>query len=214
GEEDEEVNIEIGNKAGDLLNYATIPNPTAARLLPLAPSQINIDQYDEDKILDEELYDADPRDPATVLADAQSKTSGVRGLLAKGDITGALNSVLENPPYGPKVDDAKILTLQTVLSILTSTKQPDIPAIVKSLPSESQDTLMKYLYKAMAMPGYADVNYGALLTWHEKVPCNRNNLHCIWVFIYNATNLQGQDYEFRLGMGSQGYSRVLLITIP
>jgi actin related protein 2/3 complex subunit 5 len=28
---------------------------------------------------------------------------------------------------------------------------------------------MKYLYKAMAMPGYADVNSSALLSWHEKV---------------------------------------------
>ncbi|PVF96786.1 ARP2/3 complex 16 kDa subunit (p16-Arc) [Serendipita vermifera] len=131
--------------------------------------KINIDQYDEDKILEEELYDPDPRDPATVLADTQSKAAGVRGLLAKGDLSGALNSVLENPPYGPKVDDAKILALQTVLLILTSTKQTDIPSIVKSLSSESQDTLMKYLYKAMAMPGNADVNYGALLTWHEKL---------------------------------------------
>jgi actin related protein 2/3 complex subunit 5 len=61
------------------------------------------------------------------------------------------------------------LTLQTLLLILNSTKPADISPIVKALSSESQDTLMKYLYKAMAMPGYADVNSSALLTWHEKV---------------------------------------------
>jgi actin related protein 2/3 complex, subunit 5 len=45
--------------------------------------KINIDQYDEDKLLEEELYEPDPRDPATVLADAKQKAAGVRGLLAK-----------------------------------------------------------------------------------------------------------------------------------
>lgn len=91
--------------------------------------KINIDQYDEDTLLEEELYDPDPRDPATVLADAKQKAAGVRGLLAKyvsshkivfiwliyairrSDIAGALSSVLENAPYGPKVDDAKVWTI-------------------------------------------------------------------------------------------------------
>ncbi|KAG8787704.1 hypothetical protein FRC15_008379 [Serendipita sp. 397] len=131
--------------------------------------KINIDQYDEDKLLEEELYEPDPRDPETVLAEAKQKAAGVRGFISKGDIVGALSSILENAPYGPKVDDAKIITLQSLLLILNSTKPVDIPAIIKALPSDAHDTLMKYLYKAMAMPGYADVNSGALLTWHEKV---------------------------------------------
>jgi actin related protein 2/3 complex, subunit 5 len=180
--------------------------------------KINIDQYDEDQLLEDELYEADPRDPATVLADAKSKAAAVRGLIAKwviyhqdivicekklilrltrADLGGALNSVLENAPYGPKVDDAKvrfvlntqviildrhiklltdissqILTLQTLLLILNSTKPAEIPTRVKALSSDHQDTLMKYLYKAMAMPGYADVNSSALLSWHEKVRLN------------------------------------------
>lgn len=45
--------------------------------------KINIDQYDEDQLVEEELYEPDPRDPATVLADAKQKASGVRGALAK-----------------------------------------------------------------------------------------------------------------------------------
>jgi actin related protein 2/3 complex, subunit 5 len=118
---------------------------------------------------------------------------------------GALNSVLESAPYGPKVDDAKaciffipmdygisspiallivifsqILTLQTLLLILNSTKPAEVPARVKALPSDYQDTLMKYLYKAMAMPGYADVNSSALLSWHEKVRPNH---------IFSSTNI-------------------------
>jgi hypothetical protein len=39
---------------------------------------------------------------------------------------------------------------------------------------------MKYLYKAMAMPGYADVNSSALLSWHEKVRPTS---------IFNSTNI-------------------------
>jgi len=34
---------------------------------------------------------------------------------------------------------------------------------------DTQDTLMKYLYKGMAMPGWGDVSGSVLLGWHEKV---------------------------------------------
>lgn len=45
--------------------------------------KIDIDQYDEDVLLESELYDADPRDPAQVLADAKAKATAVRSALAK-----------------------------------------------------------------------------------------------------------------------------------
>lgn len=45
--------------------------------------KINIDQYDEDVVLESELYDPDPRDPSTILADAKSKAQLVRSALAK-----------------------------------------------------------------------------------------------------------------------------------
>lgn len=40
---------------------------------------------------------------------------------------------------------------------------------MKSLDQDAQDTLMKYLYKGMAMPGWGDVSGSVLLGWHEKV---------------------------------------------
>ena len=61
------------------------------------------------------------------------------------------------------------LNLQTLVSILNSTKATDIPGIVKSLSTDAQDTLMKYLYKGMALPGWGDVSGSVLLGWHEKV---------------------------------------------
>lgn len=45
--------------------------------------KIDIDQYDEDVLLETELYDADPRDPSQVLDDARQRASAVRGSLSK-----------------------------------------------------------------------------------------------------------------------------------
>ncbi|KAI0060158.1 arp2/3 complex subunit [Artomyces pyxidatus] len=131
--------------------------------------KIDIDAYDEDVLLETELYDADPRAPSQVIEETKAKAVAVRSSLNKGDITGALVTILDNPPYGPGVDEAKNLTLQTLVTVLNSTKSSDIPNVVKSLPLESQDILMKYLYKGMAMPGWGDVSGSVLLGWHEKL---------------------------------------------
>ena len=69
------------------------------------------------------------------------------------------------------------LNLQTVVTILNSTKSTEIPGVIRSLSEDAQDTLMKYLYKGMALPGWGDVSGSVLLGWHEKVritlpPCH------------------------------------------
>jgi len=61
------------------------------------------------------------------------------------------------------------LTLQTVVSVLNSTKGTEIPQVLKSVSEDAQDTLMKYIYKGMGMPGWGDVSGSVLLAWHEKV---------------------------------------------
>jgi hypothetical protein len=38
----------------------------------------------------------------------------------RGDIAGALNIVLEYPPYGPNVEEAKVLVLTAVLDIFNA----------------------------------------------------------------------------------------------
>ncbi|KAH8108355.1 actin-related protein ARPC5 [Phellopilus nigrolimitatus] len=131
--------------------------------------KIDIDVYDEDVILEEELYNAEPRDPAQVLSETKAKATHVRSVLAKGDVPGALNIVLGGAPYGPNVEEAKNANLQTLLSILGSTKATEIPGIIRALSQDAQDTLMKYLYKGMAMPGWGDVSGSVLLGWHEKL---------------------------------------------
>jgi len=131
--------------------------------------KIDIDQYDEDVLQDSELYEADSRDPTEVLDDAKRRQIAVRSFLARNDITGALTTILENAPYGPSVDEAKLITLQTLLTILNTTKSTDISGVIKGLSLDTQDTLMKYLYKGMAIPGWGDISGSVLLGWHEKL---------------------------------------------
>lgn len=72
----------------------------------------------------------------------------------------------------PRSPTKQTVNLQTLLSILGSTKSTDIPAIVRALPADAQDTLMKYLYKGMGVSGWGDVSGSVLLGWHEKVRFN------------------------------------------
>ncbi|KAL4266532.1 Actin-related protein 2/3 complex subunit 5 [Pleurotus pulmonarius] len=131
--------------------------------------KIDIDIYDEDVLQDSELYEPFPQDAAQALDEAKQRQSAVRSALAKGDVPGALSIALENAPYGPNVEDAKVLTLQTILTILNSTKSTEVSAVIKALSQDSQDALMKYLYKGMAMPGWGDISGSVLLGWHEKL---------------------------------------------
>jgi actin related protein 2/3 complex subunit 5 len=131
--------------------------------------KIDIDIYDEDVLQESEIYETDPRDPTQVLNEAKQKQAAVRSSLARSDIAGALRSVLQDAPYGLGADEAKNVTLQTLLSILNSSKSTEISGAIKQLSQDDQDTLMKYLYKGMAMPGWGDISGSVLLGWHEKL---------------------------------------------
>ena len=45
--------------------------------------KIDIDIYDEDALVETELYDADPRGPVQVLSDVKQKATAVRSALSK-----------------------------------------------------------------------------------------------------------------------------------
>ncbi|KAF5369563.1 hypothetical protein D9758_002652 [Tetrapyrgos nigripes] len=139
--------------------------------MDVAFRKIDIDAFDEEILQESELYEQDPRDPAQALDEMKQAQASVRSFLARNDTAGALSLVLQSAPYGPTMEEAKIVSLQTLLTILNSTKATEIPAVVKSLSQDLQDTLMKYLYKGMAMigSGSGDTNASVLLTWHEKL---------------------------------------------
>ncbi|KAJ1300739.1 hypothetical protein OPQ81_002382 [Rhizoctonia solani] len=133
--------------------------------------KIDVDKLEEDVLLATDLYDPDPRGPDGALADAKAKAGQVRTALSKGDTQGALSLILTDPPYGVEAEEAKALTTSSVLLVLASTKATDIPNILRSLEPEQHDTLMKYLYKGMALQNEptVEVNSSVLLTWHEKL---------------------------------------------
>ncbi len=64
---------------------------------------------------------------------------------------------------------SRIPTCQLSSQILGSTKSSEVSNVVKGLPQDAQDTLMKYIYKAMATHARSDANSSVLLSWHEKV---------------------------------------------
>lgn len=70
--------------------------------------RLPIDLYDEDRVLESELYTPDPRDPSTVLSDTRAKQGEVRGLLQRGDVGNALLTALVEPPFGEGVEEAKV----------------------------------------------------------------------------------------------------------
>ncbi|SPO32330.1 related to subunit of the Arp2/3 complex [Ustilago trichophora] len=132
--------------------------------------KIDIDQYDEDVILDEELVEPYPKSPEQALADAKSKSTEVRTLIGRADVAGALALVLSDYPYGPNVEEAKHVTLQSLLEIVNSTKSSDIAAAVKSISIDQRDALMKYLYKGLELGGEGEgINCAVLLGWHERL---------------------------------------------
>lgn len=88
--------------------------------------KIDVDYFDEDTLLETELYEPDPRDPGTVLNEARQKQTAVRSSMtrlvmsydrpwaqlthavSRGDMIGALMMVLDDAPYGPNVEEAKV----------------------------------------------------------------------------------------------------------
>ncbi|KAJ6466403.1 hypothetical protein C8R45DRAFT_1219493 [Mycena sanguinolenta] len=52
---------------------------------------------------------------------------------------------------------------------LNTPKATEILGVIRSLSQDGQDTLMKYLYKGMGMPGWGDISGSVLLGWHEKL---------------------------------------------
>ena len=71
---------------------------------------------------------------------------------------------LTDPPILSTSQTEKDENLETVLTAISSFKLAEVDAVVRSLPPALVDTLVQYLYRAMAEP--KDRNCGALLAWH------------------------------------------------
>lgn len=135
---------------------------------------LDVDQFDEDALRPEDVAAVDHKTPDVALSQAQQKQGTVRSRVSAGDTAGALAALLEDVPFGAANDAARNVTIGLLLEILNATRVADIPGAVRGLDLLQRDTLMKYLYKGMALGGTSSgashgINCAVLLSWHEKV---------------------------------------------
>ncbi|KAL7888786.1 hypothetical protein AOLI_G00037600 [Acnodon oligacanthus] len=109
--------------------------------------KVDVDEYDENKFVDEE-------------------DGGENQLDCKGNLMEALQAVLKNPPINTKNQNVKDRAEGLVLKVLSSFKASDIEKGVQSLDKNGVDLLMKYIYKGFERP--SENSSAILLQWHEK----------------------------------------------
>lgn len=164
---------------------------------------IDVDAYDPDSATNFALTTLLPSNLPAPSTSSESAQIGqqVRQLLRAGDSVGALQSALETAPFAGD-ESAKQVHLATVLEVLQGIRQSDVTRILGEILNQPGgtalgDTLMKYIYKGMAVgaggssgkgvspqatgTGFSQIsgrNFGeggggqvmsVLLSWHEKL---------------------------------------------
>ncbi|XP_051964766.1 actin-related protein 2/3 complex subunit 5-like protein [Xyrauchen texanus] len=118
---------------------------------------VDIDEYDENKFVDDQDEAAEQQGP---------DASEVDDLIRQGDMMTAFHIALRNPPINSKNLAVKERAQAAVLRVLTAFKSSDIEPAVKSLDKNGVDLLMKYIYRGFEKP--SDNSSAILLQWHEK----------------------------------------------
>ncbi|XP_016387384.1 actin-related protein 2/3 complex subunit 5-like protein [Sinocyclocheilus rhinocerous] len=119
--------------------------------------KVDIDEFDENKFVDDHDEPADQQGPDAVEVD---------NLIRQGDMMAALHIALRNPPINSRNPAIKERAQAVVLRVLTSFKSSDIEPTVKSLNKNGVDLLMMYIYKGFERP--TENSSAILLQWHEK----------------------------------------------
>ncbi|CAM4593776.1 unnamed protein product [Leuciscus chuanchicus] len=126
--------------------------------------KVDIDEYDENKFVDEEDGGENQLGPDE--AEVDSLIRSYPFMPDTGNLMGALQAVLKNPPINTKNQNVKDRAEGLVLKVLSSFKASDIEKAVQSLDKTGVDLLMKYIYKGFEKP--TDNSSAILLQWHEK----------------------------------------------
>ncbi|XP_072296546.1 actin-related protein 2/3 complex subunit 5-like isoform X2 [Eucyclogobius newberryi] len=124
--------------------------------------KVDVDEYDENKFVDEEDGAENQGGPDEAEVDAL-----LRQYPFYHAIKSSLLAVLKNPPINTKNQNVKDRAAMLVVKVLSSFKSSDIEKGVASLDKASVDLLMKYIYRGFEKP--SDNSSAVLLQWHEKV---------------------------------------------
>jgi len=119
--------------------------------------KVNVDELDEDRFQD---------DTTTTEESVGPSEGDVQNLLNSKKSNDALKLILKDPPYNASDKEKKRL-MALLLRVLAQYKSNDVESAVKTLSSEEQDVLLKFIYKGFSEP--SDSACGSLLSWHEKV---------------------------------------------
>ncbi|MBN3324397.1 ARP5L protein, partial [Atractosteus spatula] len=126
--------------------------------------KVDIDEYDENKFVDEQEEAAEQQGPDTAEVDSLIRQYP---FFLGWDMMTAFHAVLRNPPINSKNQAAKERAQGIVLRVLTSFRSSEIEPAVKSLDKNGVDLLMKYIYRGFEKP--SENSSAILLQWHEKV---------------------------------------------
>ncbi|KAA0717119.1 Actin-related protein 2/3 complex subunit 5-like protein [Triplophysa tibetana] len=122
--------------------------------------KLDIDEFDENKFVDDHDEAADQQGPDAAEVDNLIRQYPLLDMMA------ALHVGLRNPPINSKNPAIKERAQTLVLRVLTSFRSSDIESAVKSLDKNRLDLLMKYIYRGFEKP--TDNSSAILLQWHEK----------------------------------------------
>tara|TARA_A100001015_G_C14602996_1_gene561187 strand:+ start:46 stop:453 length:408 start_codon:yes stop_codon:yes gene_type:complete len=115
-------------------------------------------KYD-DKVLDESR-----------MKNVEQRGAKVEQLLRQTQYAEALQTALDNPPVGTKNEEIKSKNADIVFRALAAIpdKDSEIKGVVEKLSVDAQDTLMKYIYRAL---GEAK-SCSSMLKWHGLLLSN------------------------------------------
>ncbi|TRY83609.1 hypothetical protein DNTS_022092 [Danionella cerebrum] len=128
--------------------------------------KVDIDEFDENKFVDDHDEALDQQGPDAMEVDNLIRQYPLIIRVLR-DMMAALHIALRNPPINSKNPATKERAQTVVFRVLTSFKSSDIEPAVKSLDKNGVDLLMKYIYKGFERP--TDNSSAVLLQWHEKV---------------------------------------------
>ena len=98
------------------------------------------------------------------MEDATALAEEVSNMLSSQNLIGALQKGISSPPR-TKNQDVRDKVAETVVSVLASIKESQVPKFVEDLSPDERDQVMKYVFKGFA----TGENCSALLKWHAKI---------------------------------------------